>query len=254
VRAVLTSHPKVALRLLVAHAIVGSPLWTVKTELQSARNEAVRESVEVSQAEVEFDGRRRDVLKLLGCSPDEPTVSGGNGDPARLVAIFLHFLALSDEALDDVIAVVMGETLAAGSAAVDAVGQTIGVDMASYWQADEAFFEALRDREVLTAMLAEMAGDAAARAHDKEKAKLLKSIIRDHLNGANGRTKVEAWIPKWLAFPPAAYTARGGVGSVDAAALVAAVRAEQRGRLSEGAAILSEAPEYCEDDQHPIAA
>jgi len=161
---------------------------------------------------------------------------------------------MSDDALDEVIAVVMGETLAAGSAAVDAVGQTIGVDMGSYWEADAAFFEALCDREVLTAMLAEVAGDAAARAHDKEKAKLLKSIIRDHLNGTNGRTKVEAWVPKWLAFPPAAYTGRGGVGSVDAAALVAAVRAEQRVRLSEGAAILSEAPEYCEDDQHPIAA
>jgi len=254
VRAALTSRPKVALRLLVAHAIVGSPLWTVKVEPQSARNEAVRESVEVSQAEVEFDRKRRDVLKLLGCSPDEPTVSGGNGDPARLVAIFLHLLALSDQSLDEVIAIVMGETLAAGSAAVDAVGQTIGVEMASYWQADEAFFEALRDREVLTAMLAEMAGDATAKAHDKEKAKLLKSIIRDHLNGANGRTKVEAWVPKWLAFPPAAYTARGGVGSVDAAALVAAVRAEQTMLSAESGGPAPDGFEACKADPHLIAA
>ncbi|HYC95353.1 MAG TPA: chromosome partitioning protein ParB, partial [Sphingomicrobium sp.] len=32
-----------------------------------------------------------------------------------------------------------------------------------------------------------------------------------------GRVKVEGWVPKWVAFPPAAYTARGGVGSVQRA-------------------------------------
>lgn len=227
VRAVLTGRPEVALRLLVAHAIIGSALWTVRIEPQTARNDAVRESVEISSAEAEFDEKRRDMLRLLGLSPNEPTVSGGNGDPARLVSIFLRLLALSDQALLDVIAIVMGETLAAGSAAVDAVGDVIGVDMRAHWHADDAFFECLRDREIVTAILAEVAGDAVADAHAAEKIKLLKAIIRDHLDGTNGRERVAAWIPKWMAFPPSAYTARGGVGSVDAAALVAVVRAEQ---------------------------
>src|SRR3546814_6835082 len=69
-RAALTRHPKVALRLLVAHAITGSWLWKVKTDPQTCRNEAVRESVEVSPAEVEFDEKRRAVLALLGFSAD----------------------------------------------------------------------------------------------------------------------------------------------------------------------------------------
>ena len=213
VRAALTDRPDVALRLLVAHAIIGSPLWTVKVEPQTARNDAVRESVELSRAEADFAQKRREVLGLLGYSPDEPTVSGGHGDPARLVALFLHLLTLSDNALHEVVTIVMGETLAAGSAIIDAVGDTIGVDMAAYWQADDAFFEALRDREILTAILAEVAGDAVATAHAGEKTKLLKSIIRDHLNGTNGREKVAPWVPKWMAFPPAAYTARGGAAA-----------------------------------------
>lgn len=68
VRAALLGHPGMALRLMVAHAIVGSPLWTVRPEPQSTRNDEVRESVELSQGEALFDERRRAVLDLLGFS------------------------------------------------------------------------------------------------------------------------------------------------------------------------------------------
>jgi ParB family chromosome partitioning protein len=225
VRAALCRHPKVALRLMVAHAIVGSHLWSVKPEPQTARNDMVRESVENAKGEAEFDAKRRAVLDLLNFSPEEPTVTGGNGDDYGLVGVFLALLTLSDHAVMQVIAVVMGETLAAGSAAVEAVGSEIGVDMTRYWQADDAFFEALRDKEVLTRILAEVAGEPVASANAKEKAKTLKTIVRDHLDGANGRPKVEGWVPRWMAFPPSAYTPRGGIGSVEAAELVAAARA-----------------------------
>jgi ParB family chromosome partitioning protein len=224
VRAALTDHPKVALRLMVAHAVVGSHLWTVKPEPQTARSDEVRESVETCKGEADFDKARRAILALLDFSPEEPTVTGGNGDDYGLVGVFLQLLTLSDHVVMRVIAVVMGETLASGSAAVEAVGAQIGVDMARYWRADDAFFELIRDKEVLTALVAEVAGERIAAANAKEKGKTLKRIIRDHLDGANGRAKVGGWVPKWMAFPPAAYTARGGVGTVAAHAKVAAAR------------------------------
>jgi ParB family chromosome partitioning protein len=186
----------------------------------------VRESVETCFGETLFDERRRAVLALLGFSLEEPTVTGGNGDAFGLVGVFFALLTLSDRAVMDVIAIVMGETLAAGSAAVEAVGGEIGVDMARYWQADDAFFDLIRDKEVLTAIVAEVAGDMVAKANAKEKGKTLKRIIRDHLDGAGGRAKVDAWVPKWMAFPPSAYTTRGGVGSVAAHAKVMAARAD----------------------------
>src|SRR3546814_14434660 len=65
-----------------------------------------------------------------------------------------------------------------------------------------------------------------AEANGKEPGKVLKRIVRDHLGGANGRAKVENWVPKWMAFPPSAYTERGGVGSVKAHAKVMAARAD----------------------------
>lgn len=226
VRAALTGHPQVALRLMIAHAIAGSPLWGVRREPQSTRDDAVRESVEVSPGEARFDERRRAVLALLHFDPEAPTVVRANGDPYGLVGLFLRLLDLPDVAVMEVVAIVMGETLAAGDPAVDAVGLEIGVDMAAFWRADAAFFDLLRDREVLTRIVAEVAGETVASANAGEKAKTMKRVIADHLDGANGRTAVTGWVPRWMAFPPSAYTPSDGVGSVKAGALVAAARAD----------------------------
>src|SRR3546814_15867382 len=94
VRAALCHHPKVALRLMVAHAIVGPPLWKVQPEPQTCRNEAVRESVETCRAEAAFDERRRAVLALLDFSPEEHAVTGGNTNGTGLVDVLLRLLDL----------------------------------------------------------------------------------------------------------------------------------------------------------------
>ncbi|WP_416462495.1 ParB/RepB/Spo0J family partition protein [Sphingomonas sp. VDB2] len=228
VRSALTGHPAIALRLMVAHAIGGSHLWRVTPEPQSTRNDEVRDSLDNSQAEADFDERRRAMLAVLGFSPEEPTVTGGNGDDYGVVGIFHRLLDLPDAVVMEVIAIVMGETLASGSAAVEAVGMEIGVDMARCWQADDAFFSLVRDREVLTRIVAEVAGETVASANRQEKTKTLKRIVRDHLDGTNGRDQRESWVPRWMAFPPAAYTARGGVGTVAAHAKAQAAREIER--------------------------
>ena len=225
VRAAMTGHPAVALRLMVAHSIVGSPLWNVKPDPQTTRNDEVRESLETCLAETRFDEHRRAVLALLDFSPEEATVTGGTGDDYGVAGIFLRLLDLTDTAVMDVIAIVMGETLAVGSAAVDAVGGHLKVDMADWWQADDALFELIRDKEVLGRIVADVAGERVASENAGEKSRTLKRIIRDHLDGKDGRTRVERWVPKWMAFPPAAYTARGGVATVAAHARVEAARA-----------------------------
>src|SRR3546814_16876912 len=112
---------------MVAHAIVGSYLWRVKPEPQTCRNEAVRESVEVCRAEAAFDERRRAVLGVLGFSPEEPTVTGGNGDGTGLAGVFLRLLDLPDRAVLDVLAIVIAEPLETGSAAVEAAATDTGV-------------------------------------------------------------------------------------------------------------------------------
>ena len=81
---------------MVAHAIAGSPLWTIRIEPQTTRNEDVRESVETCKGEADFDERRRAVLGVLGFDPDAPTVTKGNGDDYGLAGLFLRLLDLPD--------------------------------------------------------------------------------------------------------------------------------------------------------------
>lgn len=220
VRAALLGYPGVALRLMVAHAISGSHLWRVSPEPQATRNDAMRESVECCPAEALFDERRRAVLAVLGLAPDEPTVTGGNGHGDGVAALFLRLIELPDAVVLEILTIVIGETLASGSAVVAALGVHLGVDMADWWQADAAFFDLIRDREVLLRIVGEVAGETVAAANAAEKTRVLKRIIRDHLDGAEGRRKVERWVPRWLGFPASAYTSRGGndaVGARDAA-------------------------------------
>jgi ParB family chromosome partitioning protein len=216
VRAALLGAPGIALRLMVAHAIGGSHLWRVSPEPQATRNDEVRESLETCRGETVFDARRRAVLGVLGFSPEEPTITGGNGDDYGVAGIFLRLIDLPDAIVMEIITVIMGETLASGSAAVAAVGVQIGVDMADWWQADAAFFKLIRDKEVLSRLVAEVAGETVATANAGEKTKTLKRIVRDHLDGADGRPKVERWVPRWLGFPASAYTSRGGNDAVGA--------------------------------------
>lgn len=224
VRASLLGSPGIALRLMVAHAIVGSHLWSIKPEPQSSRNEGVRESLDNAPAEAVFDERRRAVLAMLGFSAEEPTVIGGSGEDYGISGLFHRLIDLPDAVIMEVVTIVMGEALASGSAAVEAVGLHVGVDMTRWWSADDAFFSILRDRDVLLHIVAEVAGQSVADANRGEKTKTLKQIVRDHLDGTNGRIRCDQWVPRWMTFPPTAYTSRGGVGTVAAHAIAQADR------------------------------
>jgi ParB family chromosome partitioning protein len=239
VRAKLATEPGTALRVAVAHMIAGSPLWTVKVEQQRA-GDAVADSVETCASETAFDVKRREVLAMLGFDADTPTVTGGNGLDEGLSALFVRLLALDDAQVLDVLAVAMAETLDARSDVTDALGMHLAVDMASVWQADDALFDLIRDREVLLAMVGDVAGEVVAKANAGETGKTLKGIIRDHLDGINGRAKVEGWVPRWLQFPASSYTSRGGVGAVSrserVAQLIAVEPADEQPELLRAAA------------------
>ena len=231
VRVELTGRPEVALRMMVAHAIAGSPLWRVEADPRHAPSDPIAESTESAIAEAAFDGYRRAAQARLGYPADETSLIGRHGHDMGVPDIFARLRALPDTAVMEIVAIVVGETLASGSAAVDAVGAALGTDMARWWEADDAFFDLVRNREVLGAIVGEVAGDLVAKANVKEKAKTLKSIIRAYLTGEGGRAKVEHWVPRWMTFPPSGYTTRGGTeavvadGKVEAAA-IASLRSE----------------------------
>lgn len=215
VRAAMLDHPAVALRLVVAHAITGSGLWQVRPEPQRAATETVTASLAGCKAEAAFGKKRREVLALLGSPDEDSLVAGGNGDAVAIAGVFARLLALCDDDVMRVLTLVMAETLAAGSAVIEALGNHLNVDMAIWWQPDDAFFDLLRDKEIANSMLADVGGKLVADGNVAEKVKTQKNIIRDFLAGENGRPRVETWLPRWMKFPAESYTSRGGFRTAD---------------------------------------
>jgi len=197
VRLALLGNPNVAFRLVVAHMAASSGNWSVKPDPQTTRSDAIRQSIENSPAQAGFAAEQQAVYALLGWTDD--------GDETFIrretAELFETLLTLSDADVMRVAAFFMARSLGAGSASVEAAGAHLKVDAREHWQPDDTFFDLIRDRATLNAMLAQVAGEAVARSNVAEKAKLQKQIIRDCLTGSNGRAKVENWLPGWLCFP-----------------------------------------------------
>lgn len=201
VRQNLLDAPQVAMRLMVAHAIGGSALWKVAPEPQRAGRDSIAQSLSASPAEAAYRARRVEIRTLLDL-PDEGEAITGNTDTETIFATLLN---LTDAEVLKALAFVMAETLAVGTPLIDMIGQHLAVDLRSFWQSDDAFFDLLRDRRVVNAMLAEMAGETVAHGNQAATLTVQKQIIRDCLSGANGREAVTGWLPRWLEFPARSY-------------------------------------------------
>ena len=79
---------------------------------------------------------------------------------------------------------VMAESLIKyGSLLVAAIGQVTEIDMKPLWQPDEAFFEILRDKRVINAMVADIAGESVADSVLTDTGKVQKNIITNRIAG-----------------------------------------------------------------------
>ena len=108
----------------------------------------------------------------------------------------------------DLLLPVMAETLEAGTAIVEALGTHLNLDMRDYWQADDAFFDLLRNKAAVNAMLRHIGGKAVANANVTATTTVQKKFVRDFITG-DGRKKAEGWRPRYMEFPFKAYTKAG---------------------------------------------
>lgn len=212
VRTELLTCPGIALRLAVAHAIAGSGLWSVQADGQRAEGEAIAESVASSKAQAGFAEERRRIRLLLGIGADEdvddaePIVPRKQDWQSRrdLADIFERLIHMEDKTILRILAFVMAETLEAQSGVVEGLGMLLGTDMKNWWEPGDTFFDLVRDKAAINAMLREVAGDVTADAHIASTAKVQKTIIADCLTG-NDREKVEGWLQRYMAFPEGSY-------------------------------------------------
>jgi len=210
VTAEMIKHPEIALRLMVAHAIGGSVLWRVEPDPRKASDEAIAASVTASSGNSSLIEERKAILDLLDLGPAGTVIQPQYGGTST-IELFARLLTLSDDEVMRILTFVMAESLDVGSPLVEAVGDHVDIDIAGYWQPDDAFFKLLKGRTAINAILADVAGKTVADQHVTSKLADQKAIILDCLEGRHGRPKVTDWMPSYMRFPFQAYTQNGGI-------------------------------------------
>ena len=214
IRLELLNHPQIALRLVLAHMIVGSNLWMVKPDPMKAAKPEIGASVAANPATLAFDERRRELLTLCGFEEDRSELVRPNGDDYSLAHLLARLLKLPEDDILRLLAMAMAETLTCGTATAEAIAMTTSATL-NDWRPDDTFFDLLGGKDVVQAMLADIASPAVAEGNKSETSKVQKGIIKDFLHGTNGREHKIDWLPPYFQFPPKAYTERGGVDAVD---------------------------------------
>ena len=215
VRLAVVDAPDIALRLMLAHVIGGGRWWGVEAEPQRPETPAIGEAVAGLASESAFAKRHAKAAKMLRVETDSAPIVAHDASGCRTAEVFARLLDMTDAQVGQVLAVVMAETLAAGSNLIDTLGQRLEVDCLRHWQPDDTYFALVRDREAVSGMLAEVIGETAANTYLTEPGTRKKAIIRKALAG-EGRTKVEQWRPRYMTFPQGGYTKRplaAGAGS-----------------------------------------
>ncbi len=223
-RATLLGHPAIALRLMVAHAIVGSELWTVRRHDFLTKKEDVQASIDTSRAATEMDAARAAVKEMFaahGVGSLRP-----NGDAYHLSEVFVALLGMDDAETLSVLTCFMADTLAAGGPVVEAVAIATETDMAAYWAPEPVFFDLLRDKRAINAMVADIAGDAAAKACLTDTCKAQKQIIGNRILGEGCKPQAD-WRPGWMQVPPTRLVSGAGSPPADAWARIAGLFAPE---------------------------
>jgi ParB family chromosome partitioning protein len=205
-RADMLGQPGLALRLIAAHMIAGSSLWTVEREPQKAEKPEVAESLAAIPAQQAFDTERAAIAELLGIDTAQILPEHGAWHVIRpdMGKMLTHLMTLSDDDLLRILTFLMADSLAITSPIIDDLAKELGTDMSKHWQPDETFFALIRDKQVLNAMVGEYAGQTAAAEHITATAKTQRAILTACTNGT--RTPANPnWMPLYMAFPQGSY-------------------------------------------------
>ncbi|MEH6742790.1 ParB/RepB/Spo0J family partition protein [Hyphomonas sp.] len=212
-RATLLGHSAIALRLMAAHALVGSALWNVRRHDFLARKEAIQASVDCSRATAEMTTAGDHVRSLF----EAHGVSSlrANGDAHHLSQVFAALLGMDDTETLNVLAFVMADTMEAGGPIVEAVAVATETDMTAYWKPEPVFFDLVRDKRAINAMVADIASPSVAKAALTDTGKAQKDLIWNRIAGEECEANPD-WRPGWMQVPPTRLVEGAGSPPADA--------------------------------------
>ena len=126
---------------------------------------------------------RKAVYALLGLVGEHPQIYHRHMSPYDVCEIFARLLTLEDSDVLRIQAFCLCETLAVDSSEVEAIGILTAPDFGAYWSPDDAFFDILRDKPTINAMVKDIAGKSCADGAVTDTAKLQKQIIKNRIAG-----------------------------------------------------------------------
>lgn len=190
--AALLSAPSIALRLMVAHAMTGSALWDVRPQPENIRKESTAASLENAPATLALN-KAGTCVEALFKTLDTQMPKRSYSETA-LCEAFSALLAMSDDEVMQVLSFTMARTLVSDSPIVEALLHVLSVDLSGFWSPDDAFFELLRDKRVINAVLADAISGDKAKAMLTDTGKAQKEIIQSDAPAD--------WRPVWMQVPP----------------------------------------------------
>jgi len=199
-RASLLGSSGIALRLMIAHMLVGSNLWTVHRHMSLAKKEDTQKSLENSRATEELNGARTKAFALFEALGVKHVRH--NCEAYHLAEVFAALLALTDEETHEIMTVAMADRIDCGSPIVEALAHVLGTDMSAYWKPDPAFLETLKDKRAINAMIADIATPSLAQSCLTDTAKEQKQVLANRIQGEGCEANPD-WRPSWMQMPPA---------------------------------------------------
>jgi ParB family chromosome partitioning protein len=186
--------------------ISGSSLWSIEADPQNAAKPEIAENLETNTGQVRMAEERAEIAVLLQQESGDSILDNRSTYAPRpcITEVFASLQTLADADVTRILTYLMAESLSVASPLVDTVAQVIDTDMAQHWKPDTTFFDLIRDKQVLNAMVGRLAGTDVAKANVATTGKTQRAILCDCLNG----TRVPAdpnWMPPHLAFPSGSY-------------------------------------------------
>ena len=209
VRNDLLNAPNVALCLIAAHIIAGSSLWDVQADPQKAAKPEIADSLATNTAQLAFKAEREVITDFLGLDGNVMRTRDDYNARPDIAQVFSKMVELDDATVLRILTCLMADSLAVGTGLVETLAQTFKTDMTAAWAIDDTFFDLVRDKQAINGMVAEIAGESAAKEHITATAKTQKAIVKACLDGTR-TPQVENWTPRYMAVPQQGYTDRSG--------------------------------------------
>lgn len=197
----LVRNPSIALRLTVANMLACTTNFDVRADGRHAEKPEIAESAKVSKARTEFEAIRAAVLKSAGMKKAKhfgTALHQHRYDETATTEIFAKLMKLDDATVMEVMAVAAAESLSSAGSLVNAVGHASDADIGEFWCPDDTFYDLLKDKGLLNAMIAELGGEQVAAAHAKSTGKVMRSALRQLVEKESQKKDRAPWLSRFM--------------------------------------------------------